>query len=120
MNYKRCLIYCLVFNLISCKNDDKSFRKTIIGTWDVYASEMNDKPNGFMKDGYFVFSADSSVTSNIFSGNQTNHYIVEKNRLLIDTEDKFDMKISKLEGDTMRLEGNMSFYFMKYFLVRRK
>jgi hypothetical protein len=107
-------------SLISCKGDEATFRKTILGTWDVYASKMNDKPNGFMKDGYFVFAADSLVTSNIFDENQSHQYIVEKNRLIIDSEPKFDMEIVKLENDTLLLNGKLSYYFMEYFLVRRK
>lgn len=106
--------------LLSCKNDENSLRKSIIGTWDIYASKMNEKPNGLMQNGFFIFTADNLVNSNIFGENQSQPYIVKKNRLVINTEPKFDLEIAKLENDTMYLKGKLSFYYMEYFLTRRK
>lgn len=113
-------IFCLTIILVSCKNEDISYRKSIVGAWDVYASKMNDKPNGFMKDGYFVFTDDNLVNSNIFDENQKLNYSVNKNRLIIDSEPKFDLEIEKLVNDSMYLRGKLSYYYMEYFLVRRK
>lgn len=68
INLKYIFLTLAILALHSCKNNDDAYRKAIIGTWDVYASNMNEKPNGFMKDGYFIFSESNKVTSNILEG----------------------------------------------------
>ncbi len=115
------LIYTLVAILLisSCKDNDVELKKSIIGTWDVFSSEMNNKPNGLMKNGWFVFTGDNSIKSNIFEVNISQRYNVEKGRLIIEGKEKFDLKISRLENDTMHLVGKVKVYNMKYFLVRR-
>lgn len=107
------LVFC------SCKNNDEQHRKMILGTWDVYASEMNNKPNGFMKNAYFVFSGDNLVTSNLFPTNKPITYSVDQNRLKVDSPDKIDLNITRLDTDTMLLEGKLSHYYMKYYMARR-
>ncbi len=116
------LLYTLVaiFFLTSCKDNDIELKKSIIGTWDVFSSEMNNKPNGLMKNGWFVFTADNLVKSNIFEGNNPERYNVEKGRLIIDGKEKFDLKITRLENDTMFLEGKVKIYKMEYFLSKRR
>jgi len=119
MHNRRTYILVAMMCLVSCKNDDVNIRKLLIGTWDVYASEMNNKSNGFMKDAWFTFSADNSVTSNLFSGNKSNKYNVENGRLTIDSQDKLDLKVVKIENDTMHLAGKVKIHFMEYYLSRR-
>jgi hypothetical protein len=115
------LLYTLVaiIFLSSCKDNDIELNKSIIGTWDVFASEMNNKPNGLMKNGWFVFTNDNLVKSNIFEENNSEKYNVENGRLIIDGKEKFDLKITRLEKDTMFLEGKVKVYKMEYFLSRR-
>lgn len=109
----------LVF-IFGCRANDNTLNKNIIGTWDVYASEINNKPNGFMEDAWFTFSENSTVQSNIFEGGEPKKFSINNSELFIDTKDKFLMQISRLENDTMYLEGKLKFYYMEYFLVKRK
>jgi hypothetical protein len=115
------LVYTLVAILVisSCNDNDIELKKSIIGTWDVFSSEINNKPNGLMKNGWFAFADDQTVKSNIFEGNNSEKYNVDNGRLIIDGKEKFDLKISRLENDTMHLVGKVKVYNMEYFLVRR-
>lgn len=114
------LIMSIIVILISCKAKDNTLSKDIIGTWDVYASEINNKPNGFMENAWFTFSENNTVQSNIFEAGVPKKFNIDKSKLSIDTKEKFIMEISRLEKDTLYLEGKLKFYYMEYFLVKRK
>ena len=118
---KRFVVFFWVMVVLSaCKNEDEIMREEIIGTWDVYASEMNNQPNGFMKDAYFTFTKDAKVVSNLFPQNQEQNYNLEEGRLQIDIPEGFDLLVTRLEQDTLWMEGKLSYYFMKYAMVKRK
>lgn len=114
------IVLSFIFLLLSCKANDNSLKNNILGTWDVYASEINNKPNGFMEDAWFTFLKNNTVQSNIFEGVKEKKFTIDGGTLSIETEDKFLMQISRLENDTMYLEGKIKFYYMEYFLVKRK
>ena len=111
------IIGVIVF-LSSCKNEDELMKEDIIGTWDVYASEMNNEPNGLMKDAYFTFTDEMEVISNVFPQDQ--RFAIEEGKLRIDIPEGFDLAITRLDQDTLWMEGKLSFYFMKYAMVKRK
>ena len=73
-----------------------------------------------MKNGYFIFTADNLVTSNTIPENQSSAYSVKKDKLEIDGIDDFNMHIIRLDKDTLWLKGKISYYDMKYFMVRRQ
>ena len=111
------IIFFLLF--IGCKQDDKSLNTQIQGTWDVFASEMNNKPNNFMQDAWFEFSSDNIVKSNLFENQENIKFEINSGKLTIDIPDGFNMEIERLSNDTLVLEGKLKFYYMEYFLVRR-
>jgi hypothetical protein len=111
------IIFFLLF--IGCKQDDKSLNTRIQGTWDVFASEMNNKPNNFMQDAWFEFSSDNIVKSNLFENQENIKFEINSGKLTIDIPDGFNMEIERLSNDTLVLEGKLKFYYMEYFLVRR-
>ncbi len=111
------IIFFLLF--IGCKQDDKSLNMQIQGTWDVFASEMNNKPNNFMQDAWFEFSSDNIVKSNLFENQENIKFEINGGKLTIDIPDGFNMEIERLSNDTLVLEGKLKFYYMEYFLARR-
>ncbi len=120
LNFRLLLVTSLCLAIISCKNDDQEHRKLIIGTWDVYSSEMNGMPNGMMKNAYFVFAADNSVKTNTISENESSPYSVHNGELEIKGIEDFKMEIVKLTPDTLWLKGHLSHYHMKFFMAKRK
>lgn len=116
-------VLILIFGVISffsCKSKDASYMDSLIGTWDVYTSKMNSKPNGFMKDGYFTFHENQTVESNIFEESKPLRYVVKEGRLTIESNMPFDLNIGYLTHDSLYLEGIMSHYYMEYFLSKRR
>lgn len=112
-------ITCLLM-FAGCKQDDQTLKSQIEGTWDVFASEMNNKPNSFMQDAWFTFSKDNKVNSNLFENQGDVKYEIHSGKLSIDIPEGFDMNIERLANDTLVLEGKLKFYYMEYFLVKRK
>ncbi len=120
MNY-RFLIGFTALVLISCKEEkSKVFQRELAGRWEVFASEMNQRPNEFMQDGFFEFNTNLTVASNLFDDGKIHNYLVQDEKLKIDTEIPFDLAISKLKNDTLILEGKMKMFYMKFHLVREK
>ncbi len=107
-------------HITACKNQDQLYTEQLHGTWDVYASQMNGKPNGFMKDGYFIFHKNNTVESNLFENDQPQSYDVTERKLIIENSIPFELNIGKLQNDSLYLEGRISFYYMEYFLTKRK
>lgn len=116
------IIICMSGLLVvtSCKPDDKTLESQILGTWDVFASEMNNKPNSFMKDGWFEFTKENIVKSNLFENQENTKYIIDGGKLNIDLPEGFNMNIERLDSDTLILEGKLKYYYMEYFLAKRK
>jgi hypothetical protein len=110
----------LLFTIFACKNNDKDIKNSLTGTWDIYAAEINGKPSDFMKNAWFVFQDDNYAQSNLFGENNSAPYAVEKGRLNIKAQEPLDLNISKLQNDTLFLEGKVKYYYMQYYLVRRK
>jgi hypothetical protein len=113
------ILILLVTNL-GCKNDDKAFQKDIIGMWDVYAAQINNKPSGFMEDAWFKFNADATVESNVFEDGGVKNYEIKSGNLIINTKDKFSLNITMAGKDTMYLDGKLKYYYMEYFMAKRK
>ncbi len=105
---------------LNCKNGDSTQKSELIGTWDVYLTELNGRPNDLMQKAWFSFRDDNLADSNLFGENNAAGYSVEKGRLIIKAAEPLDLRISKLQGDTMVLEGKVKFYHMVYHMVRRK
>ena len=114
------LFILMIVSLEACKNQDDLLREEIIGTWDVYASEMNNQPNGLMESAFFTFTKEKQVISNLFPQDQKQRYELEEGRLQIDIPEGFDLSVTRLEQDTLWMEGKLSYYFMKYALVKRR
>jgi hypothetical protein len=120
MDYKKVCYFMMVIMISSCAFNDEKYNQEIIGTWDVYQATLNGKSTGLMKDAYFEFTADKTVISNVFEGNQKLPFVVENGMLQIEADFPFEMNVSRLDADTMFLDGKMSYYQMEYFLVKRK
>lgn len=116
-------ILILIFagmSFIACKSKDATYTDNLVGTWDVYASKMNSKPNGLMKNGYFTFHENHTVESNIFEETIPRLYEVKEGKLTIEGSKPFDLNIGNLTNDSLYLEGTMSHYYMEFFLSKRK
>jgi hypothetical protein len=120
MDYKKVFYLMIVLTITSCAFNDDKYNKEIIGIWDVYRATLNGKPSGLMKDAYFEFAGDKTVISNVFEGNQKQPFVVENSVLQIEADVPFEMNVSRLDADTMFLDGKLSYYQMEYFLVKRK
>jgi hypothetical protein len=120
IDYKKLMFLIIVLGVSSCGLNDDKYYQNIMGTWDVYKATLNGKTTGLMKDAYFIFSDDKTVISNVFEGNQKLLFVVKNSKLQIEANTPFEMNISRLDVDTMFLDGKMSYYQMEYFLVKRK
>jgi hypothetical protein len=119
MFHKLFLLSSAIVLFSSCGEDkDKSQQIALVGKWTVYASEMNQKTNEFMKDAFFEFHGDNSIVSNLFDGNKNLSFHVAESRLKIDSEEEFDLKITRLDSDTLILEGKMKVFQMKFYLKK--
>lgn len=120
MKFKILMLLVATACIVACKNQDQKYTEELVGTWDVYASMMNNKPNGFMKDGYFTFKDNDMVESNLFEDPSPIPYTVKEGKLIIEYSTPFQLNIGSMYNDSLYLEGKMSHYYMEYYLLKRK
>jgi len=113
------LFFLLSIFMLGCNSKEARMREEIQGKWDVYATEMNNIPNGLMQNGWFEFFESGEVSSNIFSDNQQRSYQLEEGKLTINGPELLEFSVAKLQHDTLHLEGQLGHYFMRYFLVKQ-
>lgn len=113
-------MFFLSLTLMACKSEDKAVEESLIGVWDVYASKINKRDNDFVRNGWFEFLENKEVISNVFQDEGVKKFSIENQRLLIEMEPIFDLKINEFKNDSMHLEGKLSYYYMEYFLVKRQ
>lgn len=107
-------------SFFSCKSEDRTIEESMVGEWDVYASKINKKNNDFVKEGWFEFSAENTVISNVFPDKEAKSFKVDSKRLIIEMEPPFDLLFNEFSNDSMHIEGKLSYYYMEYFLAKRK
>ncbi len=113
-------ILLITTSLQSCKSEDAMITESIVGVWDVYVSKINKKDNDFVRNGWFEFTNENTVNSNVFPDQSSKSFSIENKRLKIEMEPTFDLKISEFTQDTLHIEGKLSYYYMEYFMVKRK
>lgn len=107
--------------LFSCKgNQDSNFSEMLIGKWNIYASELNNKPSKSLENGYFMFKDDNLVISNVLDNESPLNYLVKDGNLQIDGSLPFEMQITKMTVDSLEMEGKLSYYYLKFFMTKEK
>lgn len=107
-------------SLVSCQSEDAKMGNAIVGKWEVFGTELNNIPNGLMQNGYFDFLDNGHVSSNIFSDSLSHAFQIEEGVLKIEGPQSLELKIARMQNDSMCLEGQLGHYFMRYYLVKRQ
>lgn len=115
----RALGLLLVVTLFACNSESSRMKREIVGRWDVYSTELNNIPNGLMQNGWFEFGENGEVKSNIFNDQEARSYVLDEGQLTIGEPENLTLKVSKLENDSLNLEGQLGHYFMRYYLIRK-
>ncbi len=110
----------LAMFFFSCNSEDSRIKKEIIGKWEVYNTELNNIPNGLMQNGWFEFLENGKVASNIFEDTSAYDFQIDERVLKIGGVPSLDLKIARIQRDSLCLEGQLSHYFMRYYLVKKK
>ncbi|MCB9310212.1 MAG: hypothetical protein H6567_09155 [Lewinellaceae bacterium] len=94
----------------------------IIGRWEVISSEINNRENPLMKGGFFEFKADKTIDSDVFGEVNPSTYSVNGNKNIDIT--KTDGEVVKFtisdfsSDDTIKINGNLQYYDLKFILKR--
>lgn len=116
-------IFSIVFGIsliyYSCRNgDNQASQASIVGKWNVYASEINNKQSKNMENAFFHFKEDGKVHSNLFEDAPNHQYSLKDNQLIINTPEPIKLEIRKLSTDSLELEGVIKVFYMKFFLTK--
>jgi len=107
--------------LFSCKgSQDSNFTEMLLGKWNIYASELNNKPSKSLENGYFNFKDDNLVISNVLDNEKPLNYLVKDGNLQIEGSLPFEMQITEMTSDTLIMEGKLSYYYLKFYMSKEK
>lgn len=115
-------LLCLVV-FYGCKSDKPSLDTLVVGKWNVYSAEINQRHNPLMEGGYFFFGANKELESNVFDDNVTRTYTVEDKKLHFKGENGEDLYFDVLyfnDIDTMKIKGKIKYYDLVFDLVKSK
>lgn len=118
---KLILFYVFIALLFfSCKSDtDKDVFDSLYGEWHVYNATRNNKPTKTLNRGLFLFTSDSTFSTNIFGGSMTQHkYDIEDNVIVTNDLPKLNLAIQRVHPDTLRLSGKIRHFYMQFYLAK--
>jgi len=109
-----------VMLLVGCKSDRPAMVEADInGTWSVHTALRNQKVTRTLKDGYFVFEADTSLTTNVWGTKQM--YTFEKEGNLLRTvsgEPALQLRLKSASTDSLIFTSKVKSFDMEFQLVR--
>ena len=114
----------MIFILCSCKTDSPALKEItqddFIGEWEIFYATRNGNVTKSLEKGNFVFQADSSVTSNLFNGENNLNFTYNKGTITIDGDPNMDnLKILKLQNDTLVMSSKMKVFNMEFHLIKK-
>jgi hypothetical protein len=118
--FKTSLALILLSWVVSCKDQENNHEKNnhIMGKWDVYATEINNKQSRNMDQAFFEFYENGTVYSNIFADSNAYTYTLNADKLSIQSPEPMHLMIKNLTRDSMQLEGNLRVFYMRFFLTK--
>ena len=108
----------------SCKTDSSALKEItqndFIGEWEIFYATRNGNVTKSLEKGNFVFQADSSVTSNLFNGENNLKFTFDKGTISIEGDPNMDhLKILKLQNDTLVMSSKMKVFNMEFHLKKK-
>lgn len=112
-------VVLLSLGMYSCNSGDNvNTKESLIGRWNVYASEINNKQSRNLENAWFHFKEDGQVDSNIFEDKTSHNYEVRGKNLTIHTQEPLKFEILKIKEDSLELEGFIKVFYMKFYLSK--
>ncbi|MEZ4912065.1 MAG: hypothetical protein R2774_14530 [Saprospiraceae bacterium] len=116
------LLLLSVMFYYSCKVDKPTLDSVVIGKWDVFSAEINQRNNPLMEGGYFLFGANNELKSNVFDDEVPRTFTIENNNKLhfkgTDVEDLYFDVMYFNNVDTLKIKGKIKYYDLVFHLVK--
>jgi len=113
------LIICLgITVLCSCAEETTFSEGDLIGSWEVIAAKRNGRLTGTLKDGYFKFSDNNMMETNILGELQSFEYSFSGSTITQKGEKSTNYKIRMLQNDTLHLSSELLNYNFDFLAVR--
>ena len=101
------LIFILILGSQGCGKDLVVNNKTLEGIWTVVHATRNDKPTTTLTNGYFTFSSNSQISTNILGVSKPITYTLRKNNISFENSANAQLKVVDLNDSTMMLESKI-------------
>ena len=114
--------YSLIFLIVllnSCTNEPSVEVENLYGDWEIIAAKRNLKLTSTLREGYFKFTEDGLMKTNIYGKDQVFNVLVSSDEILQQDGEKTVYKIRKLEKDTLHISSNIQKYHFDFLAVKR-
>lgn len=109
-------IFCLAF--LACKPEIVFSTQDIIGNWEIIAAKRNGKITSTLKGGYFAFTDNSRMATNILGEDQEFEYQLEGATLQQISDEKTSYTITNLSNDTMQIKSKIMNFNFEFVAVK--
>jgi len=111
-------LFLIVF-LNSCINDSSVEVDQLYGDWEIVAAKRNLKLTSTLKDGYFTFTEEGLMKTNIFGDDQVFEIKISSDEIIQQGGKETIYKIRKLEQDTLHISSNIQKFYFDFLAVKR-
>jgi hypothetical protein len=109
----------LTLLLSSCTaNEVKVTPAALNGKWAFTKALRAGKETKTLHSAYLEFMDSIHVNSNIFQSEEPHTYIIDDKTIVINSIDSLSLEVTRLEKDTMVMEGVVNKYPMEFYLVK--
>ncbi len=117
-------MFFVLFTLSGCKSDaappKEISKEDLIGEWEIFYATRNGNVTKSLENGNFVFLADNSVSSNLFTTSNSLNFTYEKGTIKIEGEPNMEsLTINKLQNDTLVVSSKMKIFKMEFHLKKK-
>lgn len=112
-----CITWLLLFFITACKDAGEIQNEMLYGKWEISKAERNGKETGYLRNGYFIFNENGTMTLNITGEDERGNFILENKKVVMEGEKSFD--IQSLQNDSLIMKYTTSpqsqflFYMVK-------
>jgi len=113
------ILFTLCFVCLSCKSEEPKEQLDLKGSWSIYDATRNGKVTKTLKGGVFMFTSDTSFTTNIFGDERLFTFDTDENKITTTKGDpSLKLKMSATHSDSLVLTTKIQTYDIELFMVR--
>ncbi len=109
----------MVVLFIGCKQSDEIHQDSLTGRWDIAKAERNGRESSYLRNGYFMFNPDNTMTINITGEDEHGKYTLDNRKLIMEGDKTFEIQSLQSDSLTVKYLVSPTTQFLIYMLKKK-